>query len=88
MKAVACLVSDLTLEEQIKKICQDIEATTGVEYCYILERHNSVFLTEREGQTILIEMKPDDVFCNLCVRRTPVYLNDLTKDRLVINFLK
>lgn len=88
LKAIACLVTELPYDVQISKICTDIEQSTGVEYCFVLERYNNVFLTEREGSSIVIEMKADDVFSNMCARRQPVYCNDLTKDRVVLNHLK
>jgi hypothetical protein len=88
MKTIGLLFSDLSYEDQVKKVCAEIEISTSVEYCYILNRYNSVLLTERESQTILVEMKPEDTLSNICTRRQPLFLNDIQKERNFINFLK
>lgn len=62
------MMAEIPYEEQIKKLCTDVEQMTSVENFFVLEKINNVLMTEREGQAIIIEMKPDDCF-SMCIQR-------------------
>jgi hypothetical protein len=42
------------------KICNEIEQITNVEKCFIFERFDSVFFSEKDS--IIIEIKQDEIW--------------------------
>jgi hypothetical protein len=45
-------------------------------------------MTERDGQNIVLELKPDEVFSQVIQSRKPIIVNDATKDRNIVIPLK
>lgn len=77
LKTLQQINSDLPYETQLKKVCSEIESATSVEHCFLFNKHSQVLLCERDGSSVLIELRPDDTMSSLIARKQPLIINDV-----------
>jgi hypothetical protein len=69
-------------------VCSEIESATSVEHCFLFNKYSQVLLCERDGSSVLIELRPDDTMSSLIARKQPLIINDVQRERVFLNMLR